>query len=182
MRVISGKARGTKLLSLDGLSTRPTTDRVKETMFNIIQFSIADGRVLDLFGGSGALGIEALSRGALEAVFVDENKKAINIINQNLDKTRLSGSATVLCSDYSSYLNKGTENPFDLIFLDPPYSKNILPGCIKMLHNKKFLSKNTIIVAECEKNDIIEEIDGINLVKSVLLGNTKLVFLKVESV
>src|SRR5574344_2016770 len=118
MRVISGTAKGTKLNSIEELTTRPTLDRVKESLFNILQDSVRNQTVLDLFAGSGALGIEALSRGASKAYFCDLNDEAIKFIKQNLEKTKLTSNAIVVKKDYKSFIDS-TNEKFDLIFLDP---------------------------------------------------------------
>ena len=125
MRVITGKARGVALKTPDGMATRPTTDRVKEAMFSIIQFDIPGAKVLDLFGGTGQLGIEALSREAKSAVFVDEREEACKLIRENLKRTKLEKDARVIRSDYANYLKNCTEQ-FDIIFLDPPYAEVFL--------------------------------------------------------
>ena len=133
MRVISGTARGKKLVSLEGLNTRPTLDRVKEALFNIIQFNIADKNVLDLFAGSGAIGIEAISRGAKSATFCDNSIDAIKIIQTNIKNTRSTDKAIVLHKDYSLALKdlakKG--NKFDIIYLDPPYKTDFANKAIE---------------------------------------------------
>ena len=121
MRVISGKARGVQLKTPDGMTTRPTADRVKEALFSIIQFDIPTAKVLDLFGGTGQLGIEALSRGAKSAVFVDAGEPACRLIKENLRRTKLEADATVIRSDYLAYLKRCKEK-FDIIFLDPPFA------------------------------------------------------------
>ena len=121
MRVITGKARGVVLKTPDGLATRPTTDRVKEALFNIIQFDIPTAKVLDLFGGTGQLGIEALSREAKSAVFVDEREDACRLIRENLKRTKLEPYGRVVRSDYMAYLKTCTDK-FDIILLDPPYA------------------------------------------------------------
>ena len=120
MRVITGSARGKRLAVLEGEAVRPTTDRVKEALFNIIQFQIEGRRVLDLFAGSGQLGIEALSRGASEAVFVDCAKESIAVITKNVENCGLAGQARIVQTDYASYLAR-RDGTFDLVFLDPPY-------------------------------------------------------------
>ena len=125
MRVITGKARGVQLKTPDGMLTRPTTDRVKEALFSVIQFNIPGARVLDLFGGTGQLGIEALSRGAKSAVFVDAREDACKLIRENLKRTRLQEDARVIRSDYLDYLSRCREQ-YDIIFLDPPYAIDIL--------------------------------------------------------
>ena len=122
MRVITGKARGVQLKTPDGMLTRPTTDRVKEALFSVIQFDIPGARVLDLFGGTGQLGIEALSRGAKSAVFVDAREDACKLIRENLKRTRLQEDARVVRSDYLDYLSRCREQ-YDIIFLDPPYAE-----------------------------------------------------------
>ena len=119
MRVITGKARGVQLKTPDGMLTRPTTDRFKEALFSIINFDIPGANVLDLFGGTGQLGIEALSRGAKSATFVDAREDACKLIKENLRRTKLEADAKVLRSDYLDYL-KRCRDPFDIIFLDPP--------------------------------------------------------------
>ena len=124
MRVVSGTARGTALKTPDGMATRPTTDRVKEAMFSIIQFDLPGAKVLDLFGGSGQLGIEALSRGAKSAVFVDFAPAACKLMEENLKRTKLQEKGRVVRSDYLSYL-KNCREKFDIILLDfPGYSRS----------------------------------------------------------
>ena len=130
MRVIAGTARSVPLLSRDGLDTRPTADRVKQAMFNIIQFEIEGRQVLDLFGGSGQLAIEALSRGAAGAVIVDESKEAVSIIRRNLTKTKLSERAEVVCSDYMEYLNH-TKKTVRSRLPGPPLQRKNAGKCIK---------------------------------------------------
>ena len=122
MRVISGKARGVNLKTPTGMATRPTADRVKEAVFSIIQFDLPGASVLDLFGGTGQLGIEALSRGAKDAVFVDERDDACKLIKENLRRTKLEQQGQVIRSDYNAFL-KSTSRKFDIIFLDPPYAE-----------------------------------------------------------
>ena len=123
MRVITGTARGRRLLTLEGEDVRPTTDRVKEAVFSIIQFETEGRAFLDLFAGSGQMGIEALSRGAKEAVFVDSAKKSVGIIRENLASTNLAQNAKVCQLDWQSFLSMNTAK-FDTAFLDPPYGKN----------------------------------------------------------
>ena len=147
MRVITGKARGVALKTPDGLQTRPTTDRVKEALFSIIHFDIPGARVLDLFGGTGQLGIEALSRGAKSAVFVDEREDACKLIRENLRRTRLEQDAQVVRCDYLSYLSRCKEK-FDIILLDPPYAEVFLENSIKRITEIDILQSGGIIVAE----------------------------------
>lgn len=147
MRVITGKARGVALKTPEGLVTRPTTDRVKEAMFSIIQFDIPGARVLDLFGGTGQLGIEALSRGAKSAVFVDAGEPACRLIRENLKRTRLENDARVVRADYLAYLSKCRET-YDIVFLDPPYAEVFLENALKKLTEIDILQTGAIIVAE----------------------------------
>lgn len=132
MRVITGYARGMRLETLEGQEVRPTTDRVKEGMFNIIQFQLEGRRVLDLFAGSGQLGIEALSRGAAQAVFVDASKRSVEVVRRNLVHTKLDKKARIIQADYSTYL-KGKIDPFDVAFLDPPYRKGIVQAALPLV-------------------------------------------------
>ena len=147
MRVITGKARGIVLKTPDGMATRPTADRVKEALFSIIQFEVPAARVLDLFGGTGQLGIEALSRNAKSAVFVDEREDACRLIRENLKRTKLEGSAKVIRSDYMAYLRTCKEK-FDIILLDPPYAEVFLENSLKMITEIDILQSGGIMVAE----------------------------------
>ena len=147
MRVITGKARGIVLKTPDGMATRPTADRVKEALFSIIQFEVPAARVLDLFGGTGQLGIEALSRDAKSAVFVDEREDACRLIRENLKRTKLEGSAKVIRSDYMAYLRTCKEK-FDIILLDPPYAEVFLENSLKMITEIDILQSGGIMVAE----------------------------------
>ena len=147
MRVITGKARGVALKTPEGMQTRPTADRVKEALFSIIQFEIPCARVLDLFGGTGQLGIEALSRGAQSAVFVDASDKACALIKENLKRTKLSDWGRVVRSDYMEYLDRCTDK-FDIIFLDPPYAEVFLENALKKLTEIDILQSGGIIIAE----------------------------------
>lgn len=147
MRVITGSARGCRLKELEGMETRPTTDRVKEGLFNIIQFDIEGRRVLDLFAGTGQLGIECLSRGAVSAVFVDRRADAVKLIRENLKATRLSEKARVVPGDSMEFLTALRER-FDLIFLDPPYEAGLLEPALAHIARFDILSPHGIIVAE----------------------------------
>ena len=147
MRVITGKARGITLKTPDGMQTRPTTDRVKEALFSIIQFEVPGATVLDLFGGTGQLGIEALSRGAKRAVFVDAAEPACRLIRENLKRTKLEQDAQVIKSDYLSYLSRCREI-FQIILLDPPYAEVFLENALKLITEIDILQSGGIIVAE----------------------------------
>ena len=147
MRVITGKARGVQLKTPDGMLTRPTTDRVKEALFSIINFDIPGAKVLDLFGGTGQLGIEALSRGAKSAVFVDAREDACKLIKENLKRTKMEQDGRVIRSDYADYLSRCREQ-FDIIFLDPPYAEVYLENALKRITEIDILQSNGIIVTE----------------------------------
>ena len=147
MRVITGKARGVQLKTPDGQLTRPTTDRVKEALFSIIQFEIPGTAVLDLFGGTGQLGIEALSRGAESAVFVDAREESCRLIRENLKRTKLEKDAKVIRSDYLDYLNRCREQ-YNIILLDPPYAEVFLENALKRITEIDILQSDGIIVAE----------------------------------
>lgn len=147
MRVITGKARGVLLKTPEGLDTRPTTDRVKEALFSIIQFEIPGTYVLDLFGGTGQLGIEALSRGAEHAVFVDAGDAACKLIKENLRRTKLESQAKVVRSDYLQYL-KTTREKFNIVLLDPPYAEVFLENALNCITEIDILQTGGIIVCE----------------------------------
>jgi len=147
MRVITGSARGVQLKTPDGLVTRPTTDRVKEAMFSIIHFDIPGAYVLDLFGGTGQLGIEALSRGARSTVFVDAGEPACRLIRENLKRARMEGQGRVVRSDYLDYLSRVKEQ-FDIILLDPPYAEVFLENALKRITEIDILRSGGIIVTE----------------------------------
>lgn len=147
MRVITGTCRGLRLKTLDGLTTRPTADRVKEGMFSAIQFEIEGRKALDLFAGSGQLGIEALSRGAAHAVFIDASAEAVRVVKENLQHTRLTQISTLLQCDSLVYLDRCREK-FDLVFLDPPYESGLLNASLKKISEIDILSESGIIICE----------------------------------
>ena len=147
MRVITGKARGVNLKTPEGLATRPTADRVKEALFSVIHFDLPGAEVLDLFGGTGQLGIEALSRGANRAVFVDESDKACSLIKENLRRSKLEQQGRVVRSDYLAYLHR-CKDCFDIIFLDPPYAEVFLENALKCITEIDILRSGGIIVCE----------------------------------
>ena len=147
MRVITGTARGRRLGELTGKDTRPTTDRVKEGIFSSIQFEIEGRRVLDLFGGTGQMGIEALSRGAAHCTFVDLRKEAVGIIRENLKLTGLEGQATVVQGDALAFLTRCREK-YDVIFLDPPYETELLETAIAHIARHDLLNVHGMMIAE----------------------------------
>ena len=183
MRVISGSARGTTLHSIDDMNTRPTLDRVKESLFNIIQNQVEDAVVLDLFAGSGAIGIEFLSRGAEKVYFCDKSPKAIDMIKKNLDKTKLKDKATILNNDYIDCIDKIKNIKFDIIFLDPPYKENFSKQAIKKISESKLLKNEGIIIVETDEPERdIKEIENINIDYKIYdlrkYGRASLIFLK----
>ncbi len=172
MRVITGSARGVPLKAPKGMQTRPTMDQVKEALFSAIQFEVEGRRALDLFAGSGQLGIEALSRGAMSAVFVDRQKDACKIVEENLSKTKLADKARVVCADYLSFLATCTEK-FNLIFLDPPYVEIFLENALKKISEIDILSDSGIIICERPfEKPLADDFDGLTLAKNYRYGKT----------
>lgn len=182
MRIISGVARGTRLLTLEGTETRPTLDRVKEPLFSIIQMHVKDARVLDLFAGSGALGLEALSRGAKSTVFTDISEKAINVINQNIQKIKLEDNAVILNQSYKETLKQmsSQNQQFDIIFLDPPYASGLLQNAMQEISDYKLLAENGIIVVETDMESELQKIQNIGFhIKDIRkYGRVMLMFLE----
>ena len=182
MRVIAGEKRHLLLKTLDDLSIRPTTDKIKETLFNMIQFDIPGKNFLDLFAGSGAIGIEALSRGARRATFVDNNEKAIKIIKENLEHTGLLEKANVIKSDASLSLeNLSRKNEkFDIVFMDPPYDKGLYLPVLEKLSKSKLIDEFSIIILEVGlKDDAIGVEDlGYEITKVKKYKSNKHIFLR----
>ena len=148
MRVIAGTARSLRLKTPEGMDTRPTTDRIKETLFNMLQPYLADAVFIDLYSGSGGIGIEALSRGARHAYFVENNRNAITCITENLQFTRFTDQATVLRQDVLSALPGIHEKEVDVIFMDPPYHSEYEQQVLQQLPNLPYVTANTLIVIE----------------------------------
>lgn len=180
MRIIAGKARGTKLYTLDGKNTRPTLDRIKESLFNIIQGSLPDAVVLDLFSGSGALALESLSRGAKKAIMCDNNYEAIEIIKKNVLKTHFENNTEIVFKNYQQAINIIKEK-VDIVFIDPPYEKNIAVNAIKEMLDKEILSEDGLIVLETDQlQRELEQLENIKNIKIKDLreyGRVKLIFL-----
>lgn len=152
MRVITGEARGRRLETLEGADVRPTTDKVKEAIFSAIQFDIQGRKFLDLFAGSGQMGIEALSRGAESATFVDSSRKAIDVVRKNLNTVGFYSRAKVIHTDSLSFLNMNSDD-FDIVFLDPPYGNGTLQEALPVVAEN--MKKTGIIIAESNENDTI---------------------------
>jgi 16S rRNA (guanine(966)-N(2))-methyltransferase RsmD len=155
MRVISGSARGRRLKEPEGQSIRPTTDMVKESIFNIIQFDIEGRRVLDLFAGTGQLGIEALSRGAAGLVFVDESGDAVKLVRDNVKTMGFEDRAVVTRGDALAFLPRGGK--FDVVFLDPPYESKLIEKALKMIFEFDILNENGIIICETKEDRHLPE-------------------------
>ena len=172
MRVITGKARGVVLKTPNSMRTRPTTDRVKEAIFSIIHFDIPGANVLDLFGGTGQLGIEALSRVATNCVFVDEREDACSLIRENLKRTGFVSVGKVIRNDYLAYLKQCGEK-FDIIILDPPYAEVFLENSIKFITEIDILQSSGIIITERPADkELSLEVPGYIRSKDYKYGNT----------
>ena len=165
MRIITGSARGVSLETLEGLDTRPTAERVKESVFSMLQFELENRRVLDLFAGSGQMGLEALSRGAAGCVFVEKSLEAMDIVKKNAKKTRLAEKCRIVNMDYKDYLRgaRGREK-FDIVILDPPYSMKILPEILETLVRLDLLNYNAKVICESE-DDVEYSCEGLEVLK-----------------
>lgn len=181
MRVIGGSAKRLQLKTLDGFDTRPTTDRVKETLFNMISPYIADCCFMDLFSGSGSIGIEALSRGAKEAVFVEQNRKAMACIKENLEHTRLIERAVLMETDVMTALRRleGT-GPYDYIFMDPPYDKLLEKEALRYLALSDMADQNTVIIVEASLHTDFSYLPelGLSLIKEKKYKTNKHIFIE----
>lgn len=182
MRVIAGKARRLLLKTIEGQDTRPTTDRIKETLFNMISYDLGDCCFLDLFSGSGAIGIEALSRGAKTAVLVEQNPRAVEVIRENLKKTSLEDGAVVMNCDVATGLRRleGKGYVFDFVFMDPPYNKDLEKQALSYLSGSGLINENTTVIVEASLETGFEELKsmGYQLMKEKRYKTNKHVFLK----
>ena len=160
MRVIAGSARRIVLKTVPGMDTRPTTDRIKETLFNMLQFELADARFLDLFSGSGAIGIEALSRGAAEAVFVEKDRKAVACIENNLKATHLEERAQIFpCDAQTAIMKMSGQEKFDFVFMDPPYQASLEAPTLEAVRQAGLVDKDSVIIIEAKKDTAFEFVE-----------------------
>lgn len=184
MRVIAGKARRIQLKTVPGMETRPTTDRIKETLFNILQPELYSAHFLDLFSGSGAIGIEALSRGCEMAVFVENNREAVNCIRDNLKCTKLSENAVILQKDvYTALQQLESEGKcFDIIFMDPPYNYLHEQKVLKQLESSSLIHKDTLIVVEASLETDFSYIEsyGYDIIREKAYKTNKHIFLRIK--
>ena len=180
MRIISGSARGTKLFTLEGINTRPTLDRVKESLFNIIQEYVTNSYFIDLFSGSGSIGLEAASRGAKEVILCDNSKDAVQIIKKNIDKTHLQERVRLYNLDYKTLLKEKIVKTPDIIYIDPPYNSNFAEESVKIILERKLANENTKIIIETDDKKVIDNLKkmNINIVDQRKYGRAILVFLK----
>lgn len=181
MRVIAGSAKRIPLKTIEGMDTRPTTDRIKETLFNMISEYLADSNFLDLFSGSGGIGIEALSRGAAYAAFVEQNPKAVSCIRSNLEATKLSDYAEVYSCDVIQAIKRFENHKiFDYVFMDPPYDHLLEKKVLEYLSQSSILSEDALIIVEASMNtefDYVESL-GFSIVKEKLYKTNKHIFLE----
>ena len=160
MRIITGKAKGIRLETLEGETTRPTSERVKEAVFSMLQFDIEGRRVLDLFAGSGQMALEAVSRGASEAVLVDKSREAVGIIKKNIAKTKFLDECRVYCMDHAEYIRRFGGERFDIVFLDPPYKDGFIDEVLKRMFQTDILEDDCIIIAESAFDGVPVPPDG----------------------
>ena len=183
MRIISGRARGTKLYTLEGDSTRPTLDRVKESIFNIIQSDIKDSIFLDLFAGSGAIGLEAASRGAKKAILCDKSKEAMQIIKKNILKTHLENVVETYLLDFRALLNDKLNEKLDIVYIDPPYESDFAIQAVNIILENDLITKDSLIMIETDRKEEIEEklkkVD-LRIVDERKYGRAEIFFLKMK--
>ena len=172
LRIITGKAKGKRIETLAGEATRPTSERIKEALFSSIQFDIEGRRVLDLFAGSGQLGLESLSRGAESVSFVDMSREAIDIVKRNAKFTGFFDSCRYIVSDFRNYIRKASgRDKYDLVFIDPPYSMECCAEALRRLVSSKLLSAGAIVVLESGSEEIkADELEGFEVIKSTHYG------------
>lgn len=183
MRIIAGRARGTQLLAPKGMDTRPTQDKVKESLFSMIQWDVPDACVLDLFAGSGALALESLSRGAQEAVLVDKSREALDCIRKNIAKLRMEQHTMVLSCDWEQALVQldRTGKRFDLVFLDPPYRMTDLGSICSRLLELSLLAQEAVLVLEHRTGVELAVPEDFTLIKERTYGETQIHFYRLEA-
>lgn len=179
MRIIAGSRRGHKLFEFEGQSVRPTTDRVKESVFNIIQQFIPEAYVLDMFAGSGALSFEAISRGAERAVCTDSDLKSVEIIKKNAAALRFEDKCEILNMSCFDYVKK-TREKFDIVFLDPPYNKGFIEEALEAIAEYDILSEGGIVVLESDSGDFRGEYAGLSVYRQKKYGRTYITVYKKE--
>ena len=183
MRIVSGKFRGTKLETLLGENTRPTLDRVRESLFNIIQMEIKDSIFLDMFSGSGACGLEAISRGAKKAILCDSSKEAIRVIRKNVAKTRAEDKTEIYQMPFETLLRTKIKENLDIVFIDPPYKTDYAYQGVKLLIEQKLVNEESIIIIETDEEEKVKEkiqkLD-IEITDTRKYGRAHLIFLKVK--
>lgn len=177
MRIISGRKRGHKLLEFEGEDVRPTTDRVKESVFNMIQGFVPDAVCLDMFAGSGALSFEAISRGAQKAVCIDSDKRSIDIIKKNALSLGFLEDCDIVNMSCFDYVERTTEK-FDIVFLDPPYNKNFIEPVLDALIKNDVLNEDGIIVLESDGTDFHDEFEGLDIYRQRKYGRTYITIYK----
>lgn len=184
MRIITGKAKGIILKAPKGDTTRPTAERVKEAVFSMLQFDIEGRTVLDLFAGSGQMGLEALSRGATSATFIDKSKDAIKLIKENLEKTKLINNGSVYQGDYLDFIKRNIGQTYDIIIIDPPYAQKMYNPALRALLNANMLKSTTLIVCESGTDEIFNGDTELQLnfevAKQNKYGNTYITILKLR--
>ena len=164
MRIISGKARGTKLYTLEGNNTRPTLDRVKESLFNILQQEIQDAVFLDLFAGSGAIGLEAASRNAKKVILCEVEKDAVDVINKNIEKTHMQNTTVLYKMDFKIFLKKELKDKVDIIYLDPPYQTNYAIQALQILLEEQKINNQTLIIIETNReSEIVQDVQNLRI-------------------
>jgi 16S rRNA (guanine966-N2)-methyltransferase len=180
MRIISGSARGTKLYTLEGLATRPTLDRVKESLFNIIQSQVLDCVFLDLFAGSGAIGLEAASRGAKQAILVEKSPEAVSVINKNIEKTHLKDKVMVYQDSFKNVLSTKVQKQLDFIYLDPPYQTQMGIEAITICLNSTFVTPSTTMILETDLPEMEQELQNlpVEVIDKRRYGRATLYFIK----
>lgn len=185
MRIISGKARGTKLYTLEGIQTRPTLDKVKESIFNILQFEIKECVFLDLFAGSGAVGLEAASRGAKRVILCDESKEANQIIKKNIEKTHLENQVELYQMSSEKLLKNKINKKIDIIYIDPPYKTDLVYKSIEIIIGKEILANNGIMIIETDEEERIKREIGkfekqIEIYDTRKYGRAHLIFVRLK--